>query len=49
VRHPISGEPVTFTAPLWPDMRRALAILRAHRDVVRPGIAGTTVPESVYR
>jgi 23S rRNA pseudouridine1911/1915/1917 synthase len=48
VRHPISGEPVTFTAPLWPDMRRALAILRAHRDVARPGIAGTTVPESVY-
>ncbi len=48
VRHPISGEPVTFTAPLWPDMRRALAILRAHRDVGRPNIAGTTVPPGVY-
>ena len=48
VRHPISGEPVTFTAPLWPDMRRALSILRAHREVNCPSIAGTTVPPSVY-
>jgi hypothetical protein len=29
-------------------MRRALAILRAHRDVGHPNIAGTTVPPGVY-
>lgn len=36
LRHPLDGRPLEFTAPLWPDMRRLVALLRRHRRLADP-------------
>jgi len=41
--HPISKKPMTFQAPLRPDMRRLVEALREHRTVEVPNIAGATI------
>jgi len=42
-RHPISNEPMTFQAPIWSDMRRAVELLRANRFERRIDSGGTLV------
>jgi len=41
--HPISNKPVTFEAPLPFDMREAIELLRIHKFLERPTIAGTAL------
>ena len=41
--HPITGEPMTFTAPLPDQMRDLVELLRAHRLRQTPKLAGTMV------
>jgi 23S rRNA pseudouridine1911/1915/1917 synthase len=41
IRHPGSGARVTYTSPLPPDMAGLVTLLRAHRLVERPTVAGT--------
>jgi len=36
VRHPTDGRPMEFIAPLWPDMRRLIQLLRGHRRLGAP-------------
>lgn len=42
-RHPISGEPVRFEAPLHEDMRRAVAALREHAEPQRINVPGAVI------
>lgn len=42
-RHPISGDPRTFTAPLPEDVRRLVTLLREHRSPLRIDVPGATV------
>lgn len=41
--HPISNVPLTFQAPLPPDMKSLLAALRASRSVATPKVSGAAV------
>ena len=41
--HPIRDEPMTFEAPLPEDMTELIALLREHRFLARPTMAGTAV------
>lgn len=41
--HPISGERCTFHAPLWPDMREFIMLLREHRSGKTMNVPGTQV------
>jgi 23S rRNA pseudouridine1911/1915/1917 synthase len=41
--HPITHKPVQFEAPLPADMRELVALLREHRMIERPRVAGTAV------
>ena len=41
--HPISNKPATFEAPLPKDFREAIELLRAHKLLERPTIAGTVL------
>jgi len=44
IAHPITGEPMTFAAPVGEDTRRLLGILRRHRPGAGPtGVAGATL------
>jgi len=43
VRHPMTNEPVEFTAPVHEDMRRLAHALRTHRSPQRVNVAGVTV------
>ncbi len=43
LRHPMSGEPVTFCAAVHPDMRRLIALLRAHRTPEPVTVPGATI------
>ncbi|MCC6909537.1 MAG: RluA family pseudouridine synthase [Phycisphaerales bacterium] len=36
VRHPMTGQPMEFIAPLWPDMRWLIDLLRRHRRTTGP-------------
>jgi len=47
-RHPVTEETVTVTAPIPPDMEKALRTLRNVRRVVRAE-AGTTGEEGIYK
>ncbi len=42
-KHPISNEPMTFQAPLWSDLQRAIELLRTHRFQKRIDAVGTLV------
>ena len=42
-RHPISEEPMTFHAPLPDDLRELIALLRTHRHLDTPTVAGATI------
>jgi len=42
-KHPISGEPMTFQAPLPADLRDLITLLRAHQHVDTPAVAGATI------
>ncbi|MSQ89799.1 MAG: RluA family pseudouridine synthase [Phycisphaerales bacterium] len=42
-RHPISNEALTFQAPLWTDLRRAIDLLRTHRFQRKLAMGGTIV------
>ncbi len=42
-RHPISEEPMNFQAPLPADLRDLIALLRTHRHVDTPTVAGATI------
>ena len=42
--HPITGKRLSFTAPIWEDMRRTIEVLREHRPGPGPiQPAGATV------
>lgn len=41
--HPITGVPMTFTAPVWDDMRETIALLRRHRSLPCEAVSGTLV------
>jgi 23S rRNA pseudouridine1911/1915/1917 synthase len=42
-KHPITGEMLTFQAPLHADMRELVRLLREHRFVAAPRVAGATL------
>jgi len=42
-RHPISKEPMNFQAPLPADLRGLIRLLRSHRLVDTPTVAGATI------
>jgi len=42
-RHPISKQPMNFQAPLPTDLRDLITLLRAHRHVDSPTVAGATI------
>ena len=42
-RHPISKQPMKFQAPLPTDLRDLITLLRAHRHVDTPIVAGATI------
>ena len=42
-KHPISNEPMTFQAPIWSDLRRAVELLRIHRFLRRIDAGGSLV------
>jgi 23S rRNA pseudouridine1911/1915/1917 synthase len=41
--HPITEQPMTTQAPLPPDMRSLIQLLRSHRFITAPKVAGTAV------
>jgi len=43
LRHPMTGAPVTFHAPVHADMRRLIDLLRQHRNPEPVPIAGATI------
>ena len=42
-RHPISKQPMNFQAPLPADLRDLITLLRTHRHVDTPTVAGATI------
>ncbi len=43
IRHPISNDPMTFTAPPWADLQRCIDLLRVHKFQRRLALGGTIV------
>jgi 23S rRNA pseudouridine1911/1915/1917 synthase len=43
IKHPMTNEPMTFTAPVPGDMQRLVAALRRHRNPRKVNVAGTTI------
>lgn len=43
IRHPISNEPMSFSAPLWGDLRTCVELLRTNRFQRRLDLGGTIV------
>jgi 23S rRNA pseudouridine1911/1915/1917 synthase len=41
--HPLTKQPMRFLAPLHDDMRDLIQMLREHRNVAAPNVAGTAV------
>jgi hypothetical protein len=41
--HPIDGDRRSFTAPLWPDMKELISLLRKHRHRRVTNVAGCRV------
>jgi 23S rRNA pseudouridine1911/1915/1917 synthase len=43
IRHPMNDQPMVFQAPLPADMRRLIELLRHHRFIESPNVAGATI------